>query len=129
MAPIGVWNQSNPHGNAIVRSAAALSFLMLLAWSFFSLSGLGNNASPHLDEIVLSGRIRVGTISIPILKKFLDIGVVDHFWRPKTVAFAPSTLAVDPVGWFQNFSFLVDFSLLYSIWLFEPNKYTPAKLY
>jgi hypothetical protein len=106
---------------------------MLLVWSLFSLRGLRINTGPYLDEIVLSGRIRVGSISISILKKFLDIRVLDDFWRPRAVAFAPSTMGIDPVSWFQNFSFLIDYSLLYSIWLFESarksNEYTPANLY
>lgn len=130
MAPIGVWNQSSLHGNALVRSVAALPFLALIAWSFFSLRTLELNI--YVDAIILSGRLRFGTISIPILKKFLDIKVLDDLLRPETVAFAPSTFGVDPVSWFQNFSFLVDYSLLYSILLFESarhaNEHTPAAL-
>jgi hypothetical protein len=135
MAPIAVWNQSNPQGNAIVRSIAALPFLALLVWSFISLRGLGINTitGPYLNEVVLAGRIRIGATSIPTRNKFLDLKVVDDFCRPRAIAFVPSTMEVDPVSWFQNFSFLVDYSMLYSIWLFESakrvNEYTPARLY
>jgi hypothetical protein len=134
MAPIGVWNQSSLHENAIVRSVAALPFLFLLAWCALSTHGLGINTiiGQYLDSIVLSGSLRFGTTSIPILDKFLDIKVFDDFWRPVTVAFAPSTLGADPIGWYQTFSFLSDYSLLYCIWLFESarkaNEWTPARL-
>ena len=135
MAPIAVWNQSNPQGNAIVRSIAALPFLALLVWSFISLHGFGINTitGPHLNEDVLAGRIRVGATSIPTQKNFLGVKAVDDFWRSRAIAFVPSTMEVDTVSWFQNFSFLVDYSMLYSIWLFESarrvNEYTPAGLY
>jgi len=135
MAPIAVWNQSNPQGNAIVRSIAALPFLVLLVWSFSSLHGFGINTitGPHLNKVVLAGSVRLGASSIPTRKKFLDLKVVDDFCRPRPIAFVPLTMEVDPVSWFQNFSFLVDYSMLYSIWLFESarrvNEYTPARLY
>jgi hypothetical protein len=135
MAPIAVWNQSNPQENAIVRSIAALPFLALVVWSFISLHGFGINTitGPHLDEVVLAGRIRVGATNIPTRKNFLELKAVDDFWRPRAIAFVPSTMEVDPVSWFQNFSFLVDYSMLYLIWLFESarmvNEYTPARLY
>jgi hypothetical protein len=135
MASIAVWNQSNPQGNAIVHSMAALPFLALLVWSFISLHGFGFNTitGPHLNEVLLASRIRVGAASIPTHKKFLELKAFDDFWRPRAIAFVPSTMEVDPVSWSQDFSFLADYSMLYSIWLFESarrlKKYTPAKLY
>ena len=135
MAPIGVWNQSNPQENVIFRSIAALPFLALLLWSFISLYGFGINtiANPYLIKLVLSDRIRVGATSIPTLNEFLDLKSAGDFWWPRAIDFVPSTMEVDPASCFQNFSFLVDYSLLYSIWLFESarrvNEYTPARLY
>ncbi len=135
MAPIAVWNQSNPQENEIVRSIAALPFLALLVWGLKPLERSCSNAvtGPHLNEVVLAGRIRVGATSIPTRNKFLDLKVVNDLWCPRAVAFVPSTMEVDPVSWFQNFSFLVDYSLLYSIWLLESarrlNEYPPARLY
>jgi hypothetical protein len=130
MAPIGGFNPSSLCENTIIRSVAALPFIVLLSWTFLSLHPLP--ITQYLDSIALSGRLRFGSLSIPILTKFLDIKVLDDFWRPKTVAYAPSTLGVDPVGWFQNFSFLADYSLLYCIWLFESarksNEYSPVRL-
>ncbi len=91
MAPIAVWNQSNPQGNAIVRSIAALPFLALLVWSFISLHGFGINTitGPHLNEVVLAGRVRVGATSIPTQKNLLEVKVVDDFWRSRAMAFVP----------------------------------------
>ncbi|KAE9375212.1 hypothetical protein N431DRAFT_542807 [Stipitochalara longipes BDJ] len=129
MAPIGVWNQSNLHENAIVRSVSALPFLALFLWAFIPLNSL--SSTPYLESIVLSGRIRFGTLSTPILTKFLDIKFIDDFWRPRTIAYAPSTLGADPISWLQNLSFLVDYSLMYCIWLLESarksNEYSPVR--
>jgi len=130
MAPIGVWNQSSLHENAIVRSVSAIPFLVLLVWAYTSLGGL--SIKPYLESIALSGRLRFGTISTPVLTKFLDIQFVDDFWRSRTIAYAPSTLGADPVSWFQNFNFLVDYGLMYCIWLLESarksNEYSPVRL-
>ena len=77
MAPIGVWNQSDPQENAIFRSIAALPFLALLLWCFISLYGFGINtiADPYLIKLVPYDRIRVGATSIPTLNDFLDLKV------------------------------------------------------
>jgi hypothetical protein len=134
MAPIAAWNPSNLHENTIVRSTAALPFIVLLLWSFISFKGFSGSdpVTQYLDSTILSGRIRLGSINVPISTKFLDIKVLDDFWRPRALAFAPSTLGTDPVGWFQNFGFCVDYSLLYCIWLLESakrsNEYSPVRL-
>jgi hypothetical protein len=91
-----------------------------------------NSIAPFLDEFVQAKKLEFdSTISVPILEKFHHVKPVDDLWRLATVAFAPSTLGVDLVTWFQMLSFLVDFSLLYLIWLFEStgraDSWTPVK--
>ncbi|KAF2801072.1 hypothetical protein K505DRAFT_227365 [Melanomma pulvis-pyrius CBS 109.77] len=82
------------------------------------------------DPPSATGRIAWDGGSIPILQKFHMIPFLDEVFRDVTIGFGPSTLEYDAPTWWQMFSFLNDFGVLYMICLLEAtrpaNKWTPA---
>ncbi|KAF4628950.1 hypothetical protein G7Y89_g9199 [Cudoniella acicularis] len=107
----------------LYRSVVGLPFIGIFIWALYSLRandmhGLG----PHFAEMARTRKIQVGSVTIDMLEKFHHIKAIDDLWRLASVAFAPSTLEADPLAWWHMFSFLIDVSLLYSIWLFESTR-------
>lgn len=99
------------------RAILATPFLFL-AVSCFRAMDL-DSIRAFLEPRALSGRIEWDGGTIPILQQFHNVRFLDDLWRGTTVAFAPSALGFDAVSWWQMFTFLNDFTVLYSISLVE----------
>jgi hypothetical protein len=121
-------------GNRLARAIAALPIVGEWLWAMSHMHGGGlfKGLILYLEEPIKSGRIKFGSINIPILDSFHGSKAIDDLWRLAIVAFAPSTLEIDPVSWFQMVTFITDLGVIYSIWLLEStrkvNKWTPAQM-
>ncbi|ESZ90856.1 hypothetical protein SBOR_8748 [Sclerotinia borealis F-4128] len=106
--------------NKITR---AIIGLPILAFSIGCLMCMGRgDVLLHLEQILPTGRISWNSIDIPIKQSFYGVGFLDEIFGGISVAFGPSAFGVDPVAWYQMFSFLLDVSLVYIIWMIESYK-------
>ncbi|KAI9646517.1 hypothetical protein NHQ30_004510 [Ciborinia camelliae] len=87
--------------------------LPILAFSIGCFLCMGRDeALLHLEEILSTGNITWDSVDIPIIKSFYRVGFLDEIFRGVSIAFGPAAFGVDPVAWYQMFSFLLDISLL-----------------
>jgi hypothetical protein len=105
----------------MLRLLLALPFLALsaLAFKFMTAAGSGLNG---IGEMLTEGRITLGDNSFALPETFYHIGWLDDKFRPLTIMFASSNFEIDPIGWWQMFSFITDFGVLYSIILIESTR-------
>ncbi|KAG4430888.1 hypothetical protein IFR05_013633 [Cadophora sp. M221] len=108
----------------IPRAVAALPILAFFVWTAYLLhrNGINQCVAPFMEEIVGTKRIKLGSVDIPILQKFFHVQGIDDKLKGITVAFAPSTLGIDAVSWYQGLVFMTDYGLIYTIWLFESTR-------
>lgn len=102
------------------RAFVALPFLVLSAIAMQCM-----DATPVADQfaaVMKSGEIRWATGTAPIIQSFYGLSLLDEIWRFVVVAFSQWTIGFDVAGSWQMFTFLTDFGLLYSIYLFEANR-------
>ncbi|KAL5321484.1 hypothetical protein ACEPPN_009442 [Leptodophora sp. 'Broadleaf-Isolate-01'] len=108
----------------IPRAVLALPILAFSLWTACVLhrNGINQSVAPFLEEIVGTKIIKLGSADIPILQRFFHVPGIDKNLKGIAVAFAPSTLGIDPVSWYQGLVFLTDYGLIYTIWLFESTR-------
>ncbi|KAF1808738.1 hypothetical protein P152DRAFT_404825 [Eremomyces bilateralis CBS 781.70] len=70
--------------------------------------------------------------SLALREHFYHIKFIDDLLRPIVAVFSSWLLAVEPVGWWQMLTFICDFGVVYTIWIFESlrggNQYTAARI-
>lgn len=105
----------------IVYILAQFSVTAICAFISIHTHGFSN----VIDQVQGWDKVRSddGNIRVHLLDRFFHIPFLDDSLKPIIIAFAPSTSAIDPVSWFQMLSFLVDFTFLYSLWIFESVRY------
>ncbi|KAK4197572.1 hypothetical protein QBC40DRAFT_231776 [Triangularia verruculosa] len=72
-----------------------------------------------IPPILEKGVIPHPTHPVPILDSVFGWKPLDDIFRPISVMFAPSTMAIDPLAWWQMLFFLTDLGPVYVVWLLE----------
>jgi hypothetical protein len=99
----------------------------LLALPIFGLSALFIAMVVKVDQnlfnsIVQRGVLTSGLNSFKIADSFHGIGWLDKFWRTPVAVLSPSSFAWDAPAWWQMFSFLIDVSTIYTVYLVEGSR-------
>jgi hypothetical protein len=63
-----------------------------------------------------------GLNAFKIADSFHGLGWLDDFWRTPVSVLTPSSFGWDAPAWWQMFSFLIDVSTIYTIWLVEGSR-------
>ncbi|KAK0674415.1 hypothetical protein QBC41DRAFT_238854 [Cercophora samala] len=94
--------------------------LPLLYLSYFCNSKFDRDTLVELiPPIVEKGYIPHPAGPVPILDGVFPWKLANDVFRPISVIFAPSTMAIDPLAWWQMGFFLTDLGVVYVIWLLE----------
>ena len=75
-----------------------------------------------MTNILDQGVFKANGQSIPMLRSFYKIPIVDQVFSQIVPAFAQLQFFTDPVAYWQTLVFLTDHAALYAILLFESNK-------
>jgi len=108
---------NNHASKSNLTSCGGIAYPRLSVWTAYILhrNGINECVAPFLGEIVSTKRIKLGDINIPILQRFFRVQGLDDNLKGITVAFAPSTLGIDPVSWYQGLVFLTDYVAYFEI--------------
>lgn len=102
------------------RAFIALPFLVLSAIAMQCMDV--NPIADQLTAVMKSGEISWATGTAPIIHNFYGVKFLDELWRIVVVVFSQWNIGFDIAGSWQMFTFLTDFGLLYSIYLFEASR-------
>ncbi|KAH8667754.1 hypothetical protein BGZ61DRAFT_592543 [Ilyonectria robusta] len=98
----------------------------LLALPILALSGvmgkafaMGEPIAPVLNRILETSVFDLNGMSVPVIKKFYGIGLLDEIFGHITVAFAQLQFFTDQRAYWQSLVFMTDYAGIYAILFFE----------
>jgi len=104
----------------LVRALKAIPLLVICVYAKKLMNP--DPIAGQLKSVYESGQITWNGGSAPVVSSFYGIPFLDGIWAPIVLVFSQWTIGFDTAGSWQMFTFLADFGLLYSIFLFESNR-------
>jgi len=103
----------------VTRTVQSILFILiaLLLQQIFQRNSV--TVGPWVQALAESGVVELKEGTFSLYKKFYGIGPLDELWRIVVVAFTASTFELDPISWWQMFSFLADAAVVYAVWVLE----------
>ena len=102
------------------RMLLALPFVVLTIGAYQCI--IAGDGLQSISGILESGSLSWDQQSFDVSRPVFHISWADNFLKPDIVLFSSSSFEIDPVAWWQVFTFLTEFGVLVSIMVIEATR-------